>query len=176
MLDVLQRMKGSEWGIPSSEHCITVFLVVLEDILCITWPLSKHWTLLTLCFLDCIVRKNPQSRQEKQLVFLVARQKEFKEAALQAKRNGEINQAKEYLRLAKGFDPLIEASNSGLPVDMDTVSIIWSSFMDDTVLSFLYWVMWIPVIKSGRNYSNSYGEPQLFSCGGTLTIYLYCCL
>jgi len=69
------------------------------------------------------VRKNPQSRQEKQLVFLVARQKEFKEAALQAKRNGEINQAKEYLRLAKGFDPLIEASNSGLPVDMDTVPI-----------------------------------------------------
>jgi coiled-coil and C2 domain-containing protein 1 len=70
------------------------------------------------------VRKIPQSRQEKQLAFLVARQKEFKEAALQAKRKGEINQAKEYLRLAKGFDPLIEASNSGLPVDMDTVSII----------------------------------------------------
>jgi len=54
----------------------------------------------------------------------VARQKEFKEAALQAKRKGEINQAKEYLRLAKGFDPLIEASNSGLPVDMETVSVI----------------------------------------------------
>ena len=54
----------------------------------------------------------------------MARQKEFKEAALQAKRKGEINQAKEYLRLAKGFDPLIEASNCGLPVDMDTVSII----------------------------------------------------
>jgi len=70
------------------------------------------------------VRKNPQSRQEKQLAFPVARQKEFKEAALQAKRKGEINHAKEYLRLAKGFEPLIEASNSGLPVDMDTVSII----------------------------------------------------
>ncbi|PSN49772.1 Coiled-coil and C2 domain-containing-like protein 1 [Blattella germanica] len=36
------------------------------------------------------VRKNPQSRQEKQLSFLVARQKEFKEAALQAKRKGEL--------------------------------------------------------------------------------------
>lgn len=69
------------------------------------------------------VRKAPQSRQEKQLAFLVARQKEFKEAALQAKRKGEVNQAKEYLRLAKGFDPLIEASNSGLPVDMDTIPV-----------------------------------------------------
>lgn len=83
------------------------------------------------------MRKIPQSRQEKQLAFLVARQKEFKEAALQAKRKGEINQAKEYLRLAKGFDPLIDASNSGLPVDMDTVSIIWSSFRNDIMLSFL---------------------------------------
>ena len=137
MLNALQSMKGSKWGIPSSEHYITVFLIVLEDILYVTWPLSKHWTLLTLCFFNSIVRKTPQSRQEKQLAFLVARQKEFKEAALQAKRKGEINQAKEYLRLAKGFDPLIEASNSGLPVDMETVSVIWSSFMDDTMLSFL---------------------------------------
>ncbi|XP_063245224.1 coiled-coil and C2 domain-containing protein 1-like isoform X2 [Bacillus rossius redtenbacheri] len=69
------------------------------------------------------VRKSPQSRQEKQLAFLQARQKEFKLAALQAKQKGEINQAKEYLRLAKGFDPLIEASNCGLPVDMATVPV-----------------------------------------------------
>ena len=73
------------------------------------------------------VRKNPQSRQEKQLSFLISRQKEFKEAAIQAKRKGEVNQAKEYLRLAKGFDPLIEASNSGLPVDMETVSTYQTS-------------------------------------------------
>jgi coiled-coil and C2 domain-containing protein 1 len=70
------------------------------------------------------VRKIPESHQEKQLTFLVAQQKEFKVAALQAKHKGEINQAKEYLRLAKGFDPLIEASHGGLPVDMATVSII----------------------------------------------------
>lgn len=69
------------------------------------------------------VRKSPQSRQEKQLAMLLSRQKEFKEAALQAKRKGEISQAKEYLRLAKGFDPLIEATNCGLPVDMDSVPV-----------------------------------------------------
>nr|CAD7404566.1 unnamed protein product [Timema poppensis] len=66
------------------------------------------------------VRKSTKSRQEKQMAFLEARQKEFKLAALQAKQKGEINQAKEYLRLAKGFDPLIEASIGGLPVDMAT--------------------------------------------------------
>jgi coiled-coil and C2 domain-containing protein 1 len=63
------------------------------------------------------------------LAFLLARQKEFRQAALQAKRKGEVNQAKEYLRLARGFEPLIEASNSGLPVDMDTVSSIQNLFL-----------------------------------------------
>lgn len=62
------------------------------------------------------------SRQEKQLALLLDKQKQFKLAALEAKKKGEINQAKEYLRLAKGFDPLIEASNCGLPVDMSSVS------------------------------------------------------
>jgi stage V sporulation protein SpoVS len=41
------------------------------------------------------------------LAFLAAHQKEFKEAALQAKHKGEVNQAKEYLRLAKGFVHLL---------------------------------------------------------------------
>lgn len=45
----------------------------------------------------------------------------FKQAALEAKKSGDITQAKEYLRLAKGFDPLIEANQSGIRVDMQTV-------------------------------------------------------
>lgn len=69
------------------------------------------------------VRKIEGSRQEKQLALLMDRQKRFKLAALEAKKKGEINQAKEYLRLAKGFDPLIEASNCGLPVDMDSIPV-----------------------------------------------------
>lgn len=69
------------------------------------------------------VRKIEGSRQEKQLALLMDRQKQFKLAALEAKKKGEINQAREYLRLAKGFDPLIEASNCGLPVDMDTIPV-----------------------------------------------------
>lgn len=62
------------------------------------------------------------SHQERQLLQLQEKQKQFKLAALQAKQKGEVNQAKEYLRIAKGFDKLIEASNCGLPVDMGTVS------------------------------------------------------
>ena len=75
-----------------------------------------------LCF---SVRKSPASRQEKQLALLLARQKDFKVAALQAKSRGEVNQAKEYLRLSKGFDKLIEATQSGLPVDLKTVSTVF---------------------------------------------------
>jgi hypothetical protein len=63
------------------------------------------------------------------LTFLAAHQKEFNEAALQVKRKGEVNQAKEYLRLAKRFDPLTEASDSDLPVDIDTVSGIQNLFL-----------------------------------------------
>ena len=61
------------------------------------------------------------TRQDKQLAMLLERQTLFKQAALEAKRSGEMNLAKEYLRLAKGIDPLITANKCGLPVDMDTV-------------------------------------------------------
>lgn len=52
---------------------------------------------------------------------LQRRQDQFKAAALEAKKKGEVEQAKEYLRNYKGFDQLIAATNSGLPVDMNTV-------------------------------------------------------
>ncbi|XP_034237367.1 coiled-coil and C2 domain-containing protein 1-like isoform X2 [Thrips palmi] len=69
------------------------------------------------------VRKSPASRQEKQMALLVERQKDFKVAAMEAKSRGELNQAKEYLRLSKGFDKLIEATQSGLPVDLKTLPV-----------------------------------------------------
>lgn len=75
--------------------------------------------------LPLAVRLAPQSRVEKQLAFLTRRQTQFKQAALEAKKRGEIEQAKEYLRMSKGFDQLIEATRNGLPVDMNTVRF-WS--------------------------------------------------
>ena len=57
----------------------------------------------------------------KQLKWLLERQRLFREAALEAKKRNEVEQAKEYLRHAKGFDPLIEATKNGLPIDATSV-------------------------------------------------------
>ncbi|KAI4465000.1 hypothetical protein MML48_3g00017140 [Holotrichia oblita] len=65
----------------------------------------------------------PTTRAEKQANFLLARQKEFKVAALNAKKKGELEQAKEFLRIAKGFDPLLQASYAGLPVDIASLPV-----------------------------------------------------
>lgn len=46
------------------------------------------------------------------------RQRQFKEAALKAKNQGKKDLALSLLRQAKGFDPMIGAAASGLPVDM----------------------------------------------------------
>lgn len=59
--------------------------------------------------------------QEKQLQIITLRQEQFKEAALNAKKRGDINEAREFLRTAKGFDKLIQVARAGLPVDMATV-------------------------------------------------------
>lgn len=69
------------------------------------------------------VPKKHLSLQEKQVKELEKRQNQFKSAALSAKKAGQIEQAKEYLRKAKGFDSLIDAAKSGLPVDFKTLPV-----------------------------------------------------
>jgi len=76
-----------------------------------------------------VVRK-PQTLQEKQLLELEKRQNQFKSAALVAKKAGEIEEAKEYLRKAKGFDSLIEAAKSGLPVDFKSLPVAPQAIRD----------------------------------------------
>ncbi|CAH1773801.1 unnamed protein product [Owenia fusiformis] len=61
------------------------------------------------------------SKAEQQSVFLKRRQQEFRTAAMEAKSKGDIELAKKYLRLSKGFDQMIEASEAGLPVDMKQI-------------------------------------------------------
>ncbi|KAH1003110.1 coiled-coil and C2 domain-containing protein 1-like isoform X2 [Dendroctonus ponderosae] len=63
------------------------------------------------------------THQEKQVLILQAKQKQFKVAALNAKKKGELLQAKEFLKQAKGFDRLIEAAEGGLPVDWATIPV-----------------------------------------------------
>ncbi|XP_054741813.1 coiled-coil and C2 domain-containing protein 1-like isoform X1 [Anastrepha obliqua] len=60
---------------------------------------------------------------EQQMKILIDRQKEFKVAAIEAKKAGEIDQAKEYLKIYKGFDALLNAASSGLPVDLSTLPL-----------------------------------------------------
>lgn len=61
------------------------------------------------------------TRNDKQLQIVLERQKAYKLAALNAKREGNIDAAREYLKTAKGMDPMIEASQSGLPIDLKSV-------------------------------------------------------
>lgn len=68
------------------------------------------------------------THMEKQLAILLDRQKEFKEAAIAAKKSGDIEQAKEYLKIFKGFDSVINAASGGMPVDMATVSFFLNIF------------------------------------------------
>ncbi|XP_053186148.1 coiled-coil and C2 domain-containing protein 1B [Scomber japonicus] len=56
-----------------------------------------------------------------QLEFLEGRKKQYMKAALQAKQKNDMEQAKTFLRTAKGFDPMIEAARSGKTVDISTV-------------------------------------------------------
>jgi len=63
------------------------------------------------------------TRQDKQLAMLMERQNLFRQAALEAKRSGQMDLAKEYLRSFKQMDPLISANKCGVPVDMNTLPI-----------------------------------------------------
>lgn len=63
------------------------------------------------------------SRADKQSALLQQRQHELKQAALDAKKDGDLELARTYLRQAKGIDPLIEASKGGLPVDMNSIPV-----------------------------------------------------
>lgn len=62
-----------------------------------------------------------ESRQVQQHQFLLDRQKQFKLAALKAKKEGALETARFYLRQANGLNQMIAASAGGLPVDISSV-------------------------------------------------------
>ncbi|XP_046604869.1 coiled-coil and C2 domain-containing protein 1-like isoform X1 [Neodiprion virginianus] len=68
-------------------------------------------------------QRQGRTRADKQLSELQMRQHELKQAALTAKKDGDIELARTYLRQAKGMEPLIQASIGGLPVDMNSVPL-----------------------------------------------------
>ncbi|XP_052264648.1 coiled-coil and C2 domain-containing protein 1-like isoform X2 [Dreissena polymorpha] len=68
-----------------------------------------------------VLKRGGSVRADQQTQFLRERMQEYKNAAIAAKKNNDIALAKQYLRMAKGFEPMIEASESGLPVDLTQV-------------------------------------------------------
>ena len=60
-------------------------------------------------------------KHNKDLATVLERQRLFKEAALKAKQDGNTQVALTYLKLAKGFDSMIQAAESGLPIDISKV-------------------------------------------------------
>lgn len=67
--------------------------------------------------------KPPQTQNEKQIAALLERQREFRKAAVEAKNAGELEEAKEYLRIFKGLEKLIDTARGGIPIDMSTIPI-----------------------------------------------------
>ncbi|GAV08206.1 hypothetical protein RvY_17933 [Ramazzottius varieornatus] len=62
-----------------------------------------------------------ESRQVQQHNFLMERQKQFKLAALKAKKEGALETAKFYLKQAMSMNQMVNASANGLPVDIASV-------------------------------------------------------
>uniref|UniRef100_V5H765 Putative cc2d1a protein n=1 Tax=Ixodes ricinus TaxID=34613 RepID=V5H765_IXORI len=69
------------------------------------------------------LRRGLSTTIDKQMEFLLERQRLFREAALEAKRRGDREQAKEYLRMMKGLDPMIQATEAGLPINATSIPI-----------------------------------------------------
>ncbi|XP_034558166.1 coiled-coil and C2 domain-containing protein 1B isoform X2 [Notolabrus celidotus] len=69
-----------------------------------------------------------------QLEFLEGRKKQYMKAALQAKQKNDMEQAKVFLRTAKGFEPMIEAARSGKTVDISAVPSPPGDEEDDFIL------------------------------------------
>ncbi|NWH74170.1 C2D1B protein, partial [Piaya cayana] len=54
---------------------------------------------------------------------LLMRQKEYKLAALKAKQQGDLEKAKEYMRTGKKFNVVLEALDSGQPIDLQNMPL-----------------------------------------------------
>lgn len=58
------------------------------------------------------------TQEEAEKTLLVTRHNEYKMAALRAKQRGDIEKAKEYMKICKKFSSVLEAMESGQPVDL----------------------------------------------------------
>ncbi|NXN80222.1 C2D1B protein, partial [Bombycilla garrulus] len=67
----------------------------------------------------CLILPDPQHSSTRAI--LLMRQKEYKLAALKAKQQGDLEKAKEYMKAGKKFDVVLEALDSGQPIDLQNM-------------------------------------------------------
>ncbi|XP_063715657.1 coiled-coil and C2 domain-containing protein 1-like isoform X3 [Symsagittifera roscoffensis] len=60
----------------------------------------------------------PPNKIQMTVDFLEKRQQQYRSAAIACKKRNDIEEAKRYLKLCKGFDPMIAAAKLGKPVDL----------------------------------------------------------
>jgi coiled-coil and C2 domain-containing protein 1 len=68
-----------------------------------------------------VTNYRPKTELNARVDDLLSKQRQLKEAAVNSHNEGDKTSALKYLRLAKGFDPVIEAVKSGLPVDESSI-------------------------------------------------------
>lgn len=68
-----------------------------------------------------VTNYRPKTELNDRVDDLLSKQRQLKEAAVRSHNEGDKTSALKYLRLAKGFDPVIEAVKSGLPVDESSI-------------------------------------------------------
>ncbi|NXB52045.1 C2D1B protein, partial [Leucopsar rothschildi] len=69
--------------------------------------------------LHCLILTDPQHSSTRAI--LLMRQKEYKLAALKAKQQGDLEKAKEYMKAGKKFNVVLEALDSGQPIDLQNM-------------------------------------------------------
>ncbi|NXE86199.1 C2D1B protein, partial [Menura novaehollandiae] len=67
----------------------------------------------------CFILSDPQHSSTRAI--LLMRQKEYKLAALKAKQQGDLEKAKEYMKAGKKFNVVLEALDSGQPIDLQNM-------------------------------------------------------
>uniref|UniRef100_A0A8D2M373 Coiled-coil and C2 domain-containing protein 1B n=1 Tax=Zonotrichia albicollis TaxID=44394 RepID=A0A8D2M373_ZONAL len=83
-------------------------------------PESKGCKSCMLCQSQhCLILPDPQHSSTRAI--LLMRQKEYKLAALKAKQQGDLEKAKEYMRAGKKFNVVLEALDSGQPIDLQNM-------------------------------------------------------
>lgn len=64
----------------------------------------------------------------KNVTVIQERQQEYRKAAVEAKRNGDLDQARAYLKIFKALEQLLDVAKGGMPIDLSTVTLTYKPF------------------------------------------------